>query len=325
MPTLANSWWLLLWVVIPLWIFWWRRQQPATMMYSYLPLWGSRACSVRDWVPFVLRCLTWFVLVLAMARPQKVTHVHEALTRGIDIMLVLDTSTSMRGLDFKPQNRLQAAQDVIRDFVEKRPYDRIGAVVFAALAYTQCPLTTDHDVLVDLIANTDIGQIDDGTAIGLAVATAVKRLRGSDAESRIIILLSDGENNAGGIDPLTAAELAKTLDVKIYSIGVGKHGRVLYPYVDNFGRKRYAYLSASFNEQGLKQLASITGGQYFRAENKEDLLDIYNHIDQLEKTDIKINEYRQYEEYFMYLIWLALGLWLMELMWRYLWRRGYPE
>ena len=322
---LANPWWLILWAVIPLLIKWKRHRTLASLLYSHVPLWKNAFVVPRDRLPCVLRCLTWFVLVLAMARPQNVTHLQQALTRGIDIMLVLDTSTSMRCLDFKPQNRLQAAQDVIVKFVSQRKHDRIGTVVFGALAYTQCPLTTDQGIVLDLIKKTAIGEIDDGTAIGLAVAMAVKRLKDSDAKSRIIILLSDGENNAGGVDPLTAAQLAQTLGIKIYSIGIGKNGKVLYPFVDDFGRERHTYVNASFNEEGLKQLASLSGGEYFRATNKEDLEKIYQHIDNLEKTEIKVNEYSQYKEYFGYLLWLALLLIGLELIWVYVIQRRYPE
>ncbi|OED34667.1 hypothetical protein AB834_06195 [PVC group bacterium (ex Bugula neritina AB1)] len=326
MPILASPWWLLLWLNIPFLIWWMKRKPLATLPYSNTSLLElQKPHAFKDNFVVGLRCAAWFFLVLAMARPQRVSYIEESLTRGVDIMLAIDTSSSMKALDFQPQNRLEASKDVIAEFVKMRKHDRIGSVVFSSLAYTQCPLTTDHKVLLDLIQKIQIGEIEDGTAIGLAVATAVKKLSKSEAKSRIVILLSDGENNAGGVDPLVVAKLAKSLDIKVYSIGIGKKGKVLYPVVDPFGRTHKTYVDARFNEKGLKDLANESGGKYFRAEKKEELKKIYDDINELEKTDIKLKQYRQYKEYFFYLLWIGFFLIFLEYIWTYWINRRYPE
>lgn len=317
---LASPWWLLLLLGIPVMVLLFIKRRPEALLFANISFFSgvARTRWSRRHVIVTLRCLAWFFLVLAMARPQYVKQSSDVLTRGIDMMLLVDVSTSMYCLDFKPQNRLEAAKDVIKDFVERRVNDRIGAIVFSGVAFTQCPLTNDYQVLLDLIDQTEIGMIEDGTAIGMAVATAVKRLKESDAKSKIVIMLTDGENNAGEIDPLTAAELAKTLGIKVYTIGIGKDGKVPYPTTDMFGRGVYTMVNVKLNETGLREVAEVTGGEFFRADNRDRLESIYETIDQLEKTEIKVKQYYQYTEFFMYFLYLALLMMLGEFWFRFL-------
>jgi len=265
-------------------------------------------------VVILLRVLALALIIVAAARPQSGTVVHEVTAEGIDIMLVLDTSTSMKAEDFKPHNRLAVAKDVIKDFVAGRSNDRIGLVVFAKQAFTQCPLTLDYGVLANFLDAVDFGLLEDGTAIGLAIATGVNRLRESDAESKIMILLTDGINNAGFPDPIPAAEIAKTLDVKIYAVGVGKPGKAPYPVEDPIFGKRYRYLPEQIDEGMLKQIAEMTGGLYFRAKTPEMLAEIYDQISALEKTEIQSQQYTRYHELFSFFALGGLGIFLLELV-----------
>jgi len=262
----------------------------------------------------ILRVLALTLIIVAAARPQSGTVVHEVTAEGIDIMLVLDTSTSMKAEDFKPHNRLAVAKEVIKDFVAGRTNDRIGLVVFAKQAFTQCPLTLDYGVLTNFLEAVDFGLLEDGTAIGLAVATGVNRLRESDAESKVMILLTDGINNAGFPDPLPAAEIAKTLNVKIYAVGVGKPGKAPYPVEDPIFGKRYRYLPEQIDEGMLKQIAEMTGGLYFRAKTPEMLAEIYDQISALEKTEIQSQQYTRYRELFSFFALGGLGIFLLELL-----------
>jgi Ca-activated chloride channel family protein len=323
MIRLASPWFLLFLMILPLFLWHFYKTKPANIYFSDLRLFeGIHFKNRRKWVLLILRCVAWGLLVLAMSRPQYISRTEEALTQGIDIVLVIDTSTSMLALDFKPLNRLDAAKEVVADFIRGRKQDRIGSVVFAALAYTQCPLTMDYRVLLNLLNETKIGMIDDGTAIGMALALAVKRLQKSNAKSKVVVLLSDGGNTAGEIDPKTAAELAKSFGIKVYAVGVGKEGEVLYPRRDMFGRLRYVPVQSTLNEKALREIAQITGGRYFRAENQERLEDIYEDIDALEKTEIKIKEYFQYKEYFVYCLWGALFLLFLEFLLKgFIWRK----
>lgn len=320
----VNWFWML--AVIPLCVFLWRRSGRPTMYFSSQTLLkGLEDTSKwRRRIKIICRSAALALIIIALARPQWVSQSEQILTRGIDIVLTLDLSSSMKALDFKPSNRLRAAKDVIRDFIGRRKSDRIGAVVFAALSYTQCPLTTDYNVLLDLIEQVDIGMIEDGTAIGMALATSVKRLKDSDAKSKIVILLTDGDNNAGEVDPVTAAKLAKTMGIKVYTVGMGKEGEVPFPVTDAWGQQRYVMVENTMNEAVLKRIAEETGGQFFRAENKRALEDIYKQIDQLEKTDVKINTFYRYQEFFIYALALALLFLTIEFVWTYFWMRQFP-
>jgi len=246
----------------------------------------------------ILRLLAVALLFIALARPQSGSQERELSTEGIDIVMVLDISGSMKAEDFQPNNRLFVAKEEIEKFISKRVSDRIGLVVFARTAFTQCPLTLDYDVLKSFLRQVDFGIIDDGTAIGTALATAVNRLKDSKAKSKVIILLTDGVNNSGEIDPLTAANIAKTFDMKVYTIGVGRPGNSQYTVDDPIFGKRVVYMANEIDEESLTQIAKETGGKYFRARSKDELDAIYDDIDSLEKTEIKVKQYINYKELF---------------------------
>lgn len=262
----------------------------------------------------VLRTLAIVFLAFALARPQSGRKGQEVSAEGIDIMLVLDISGSMRAEDFKPQNRLHVAKQVIKEFIERRHSDRIGLVVFSKQSFTQCPLTLDYGVLFNFLDQVDFGMIEDGTAIGLAIANAVNRLRESDAKSKVVILLSDGRNNAGEIDPITAAQAAKAMNVKIYTIGAGKPGNAPYPIDDPIFGRRYVYIQNEIDEPTLRQIAQITGGEYFRAKDEKTLASIYKRISRMEQTEIKVKEYLQYNELFSRYAFLGLMLLVAEII-----------
>ncbi|MBD3257703.1 VWA domain-containing protein [candidate division GN15 bacterium] len=262
----------------------------------------------------VLRVLAVIVFVLAFARPRAGTEIKEITSEGIDIMLALDVSSSMQAEDFKPHNRLYVAKEEIKKFVNKRVNDRIGLVVFARNSFTQCPLTVDYGVLLKFVDQIDFGVVEDGTAIGMAIANGVNRLRDSESESKIMILLTDGDNNAGEIDPLTAANLATAFDIKIYTIGAGKPGNAMFPVQDPIFGKRYVYQPTKINEEMLKEIADITGGQYFRARSGEELDEIYTLIDEMEKTEVKVAQHTQYTELFHYFTALGLALVVLEMV-----------
>jgi Ca-activated chloride channel family protein len=247
-------------------------------------------------LPLALRLAAVALLALALARPQAGTHTREVTSEGVDIVLVLDISTSMRGEDFRPRNRLEEAKAQAAEFIRKRPADRIGLVVFAAQAYTQCPLTLDHDLLLDFLGEVEMGLVEDGTAIGSALATGANRLRESKAESKVMVLLTDGDNNAGSVDPLTAARAAAAVGAKIYTIGVGKEGQVPYPVQDPIFGKRYQYVATNLDEATLRAVAEAAGGRYFRAQNTQALAEIYAEIDQLERSEISSVERIDYRE-----------------------------
>ena len=235
-------------------------------------------------------------------------------SEGIDILLILDISGSMRAEDFKPDNRLHAAKAVIHDFLDDRKNDRIGLVVFAGESFTQCPLTLDYQILGKLLLSVEIGMLEDGTAIGDALANATNRLRYSTAKSKIAILLTDGENNAGTIDPLTAAQAAKALDIKVYTIGMGKEGGAFIPYHDPIFGLQYSPNKTYVDEETLKQIAEITDGRYFRATDNQKLSEIYQEINQLETTKIEVTEYTRYKELAAYPLILATLLLMLEII-----------
>ena len=262
-----------------------------------------------------LRLFALAALVVAVARPQSVATAERVSSSGIDIVLALDTSGSMRAEDFQPDNRLTVAKRVIHDFIDQRKSDRIGLVVFAGTSFTQCPLTLDYPMLEALLAQVDFGILEDGTAIGTAIANGVNRLADSKAKSRILILLTDGENNAGPIDPITAANLAATRGVRVYTIGVGKEGMVRMPIQTPFG-VRYQRVESHIDEAVLKQIAKTTGGRYFRADAADSLREIFATIDKLEKSEVAVKQYHRYGELFPWPVAMALAVLLIETLLR---------
>lgn len=329
---LADQW--LLWILVPLFMLWvgawwvlpWlagRRGRRAAVKYSSVDtlkrLKPSRRIVLRRFVEG-LRILTIGLLILAMARPQTGRKQTQVRTEGIDIVLVLDTSGSMQALDLdadrpinRRRNRLQVAKEVVDEFVQGRSNDQIGLVVFGNEAFTQCPLTLDHGIVATFMEGVEIGMAGDATAIGSALGTAVKRLRDSQAESKVIILLTDGRNNAGALSPRKAAEIAQTFGVKVYAIGAGTRGRAPF-VVDSLFGKQVVYESVEIDEETLRDIAEQTGGQYFRAEDTSALKSIYQEIDEMEKTEIKTSSYMEYNEQFRRFLMPALALLLLEVV-----------
>jgi Ca-activated chloride channel homolog len=246
---------------------------------------------------FIIRIAVLSLIIIVLARPQSSENWENVSTEGIDIVMALDVSTSMLARDLKP-DRLEAAKNVATQFIAGRPYDRIGLVIFAGESFTQCPITNDHVVVTNLLRNTKTGAIEDGTAIGNGLATAVNRLKDSDAISRVVILLTDGENNRGEIPPLTAGEIAKTYGIRVYTIGVGTIGTAPYPFQTPFGTQMQD-VPVKIDEELLQNIADITGGKYYRATNNEKLKTIYEEIDALEKSKISVKEFSKKKEEFM--------------------------
>lgn len=273
-------------------------------------------------VPFVLRIIILALLIVALARPQSTDNWKNITTEGIDIMLALDISGSMKAQDFKP-NRLEASKDVAIEFISGRPYDRIGLVVFSGESFTQCPLTTDHKVLINLFNDIRSGMIEDGTAIGVGLGNAVNRLKDSKSVSRIIILLTDGVNNQGEIAPVTAAEIAKRFNIRVYTIGVGTYGTAPFPFDTPYG-VQYQDVEVKIDENTLKEIAKKTNGKYFRATDKEKLKDIYEEIDKLEKSKIEIKKHSKKNEEYFPLVILAGILLLIEILLRITILRSIP-
>jgi len=264
-------------------------------------------------LPFALRAAAFALLVVALARPQDVEQNVRTNTEGIDIMLAIDVSGSMLARDFKP-DRITAAKEVAGSFIADRYGDRIGLVAFAGEAFTQSPLTTDQSTLQTLLARIRSGLIEDGTAIGNGLATAINRLRESDAKSKVIILLTDGVNNQGQIAPMTAAEIAKAQGIRVYTIGVGTEGMAPYPAIDMFGNLTFVNQKVEIDEKVLKAISDMTGGRYFRATDKEKLKAVYDEINQLEKSKIEVMEHISYHELFLTWALAALGLLFAEFL-----------
>ena len=268
-------------------------------------------------VPFVLRCVAVALLIVAVARPQSAEHNTKTNTQRIDIVLAIDVSTSMLAQDFKP-DRITAAKEVAASFVADRPTDRIGLVVFAGESLTQSPLTTDQSSLQTMLARIRSGVIEDGTAIGNGLATSINRLRESDAKSKVIILLTDGVNNRGQISPLTAAQIAKEYGIRVYTIGVGTRGKAPYPATDMFGNPTIVMADVEIDEQMLTSIAEQTGGQYFRAVDKQKLVAIYDQINTLEKSKVEVSHRTiLHEEYLKYAL-VALAALVLEFVMKYL-------
>jgi Ca-activated chloride channel family protein len=316
-PHLADSAWLLLLLALPA-LAWahHRRSSPGALTYSRLPTGTRRRGAWRLHLPFYARLAALACLVLALARPQLGYAWEESLTEGIDIQIVLDVSGSMGAEDFQPKNRLTVAKQVVKDFVAGRPGDRIGMVVFSGAAMTRAPLTTDREMLNLLIDSVDLNSLPDGTAIGVALASAAARLKDSAAKTKIIVLVTDGVNNAGAIDPISAAALVKGLGIKVYSVGVGSGGRVTVPLQAQdpvTGRtvvRRYL-MNVPVDEALLRQIAQRTGGQFYKATDREGLQRIFHEIDRLEKTPLQVKRYVRYREVFPPLVWAGLGLLLL--------------
>ncbi len=315
----AYPWVLFFLLAIPVMGVWyWKfgRKRSASVTYSSLDVLKNYKLSLKErfyFLPVILRLLALALFIIALARPQSFSSGENIYAEGIDIALVLDVSGSMLAEDFKP-NRLDASKKVINDFIGKRTSDRIGLVIFAGESFTQCPLTVDYSVLTGLVKEIKSGNLEDGTAIGNAVANGVNRLKESKAKSKVIILVTDGVNNSGEVDPVTSAEIAKTFGIKIYAIGVGTKGEAPYPIHTPFG-VRYQMMPVEIDEAVLKDMAKITDGKYYRALNNNKLQDIYDEIDRLEKTKVEITSYRNATEHFygwlgggLILLFLELGL-----------------
>jgi Ca-activated chloride channel family protein len=313
----AHPYFLLLLLLIPLAVWYvarWRRER--SVAYSSLDLLLGAGLEASAWKRYLTLCLRMLVLaliVVALARPQTGRSKHTTYSEGIDIMLVLDTSGSMQAQDFEPKNRLFVAKEVMKEFITKRPEDRIGLVVFAADALTQCPLTLDHTLLAKLVDGVDFGLLDDGTAIGVGLATACNRLRASKAKSKIVVLLTDGQNNAGMVDPMTAARVAASLGLKVYTIGVGTRGRAPIPVDDPVFGRRLISVEVDIDEVTMRKIAELTGGKYFRATDTDELVSIYNQIDQMEKTRVESETFVEYTERYLWFVLPAVGLFVLEL------------
>ncbi|MCK4774554.1 MAG: VWA domain-containing protein [Candidatus Krumholzibacteria bacterium] len=303
-------------VLVPVVYLAFRKQRGRSVAYSSINLVSDAGLEAGSWKRYgktALRVLVLALVIVAVARPQTGQSEYTTHTEGVDILLVLDTSGSMQAQDFKPKNRLHVAKEVVKEFVGKRKHDRIGLVVFAAQAVTQCPLTLDYPVLTRLIDEVDIGMLEDGTAIGVALATAVNRLKNSQAESRIVVLLTDGQNNTGMVDPTTAAKVAAAMGIKVHTIGVGTKGRAPMPVNDPIFGKRLISVEVDLDEDTLTKIAELTDGQYFRATDRVELFEIYDRIDELEKTRIASETYVEYTDRFPWFLLPALGLLTLEL------------
>ena len=306
-------------LIIPLivaWYVWRHKRQEVHIQLSSIKPFIARKSKRLYWqhVSFVLRMCVLALLIVALARPQSTNRWNKRTTEGIDIMIALDISSSMRAEDFRP-NRVEAAKNVAIEFVSDRPNDRIGLALFASESFTQCPLTTDKAVLVNLFKSVQIGMIQDGTAIGLGLANAISRIKDTDTKSKVIILLTDGVNNTGDIDPITAAEIAQTFGVRVYTIGVGSKGDAPYPFETPFGIQ-YQRIPVDIDEPMLKQIANMTGGAYFRATDNNKLKEIYQEIDKMEKTKTDVKEFSKKNEKFTLFAALALLLLLIEIVLR---------
>ena len=310
--TFAYPWVLAGLAIVPVMVVWWLwkyRKQEAALQHSSLSLFAGLKKSLRQrlrWMPYALRTVAVAALIVALARPQSDLSRQETSMEGIDIVVALDVSSSMLAEDFKP-NRLEAAKKVASDFVEGRKNDRIGLVAFAGEAYTKVPLTVDRQVLQEQLKGLKLGSMSDGTALGDGTATAINRVKDSKAKSKVIILLTDGVNNQGSVDPMNAAEIAAMYDIRLYTIGMGSRGTAPYPLRDQFGRVHYQNMEVEIDEELLKEMSAATkDGQYFRATDKKKLEEIFSQIDQMEKSKINVLQFSKKKDEFIGLLWLAL-------------------
>lgn len=308
----ANPEYFWLMAVLPFYIGYviWKHfsRNRASLTFSSTAIFDKMPGNYKPWLvwltPLLYSCAFTF-FVIALARPQLQNTTVEQYVEGIDIMMSIDISTSMRAEDLKP-NRLLAAKEIVADFIEARDNDRIGINVFARESFTVVPPTIDHNLAVEMLETVNMGMVRDGTAIGVGIATAINRLRESQAESRVIILLTDGMNNAGEVDPITAGELAANYGIRVYTMGVGTRGTAPYPVDDPVFGRRYQNVEVDIDEEMLQQIATMTGGRYFRATTTEELSEIYGEIDELETTEIEEVLYRDYED--RYARWLIAGM-----------------
>lgn len=311
----ANVGYLFLLLLLIPYIIWYilkHRKNEATLQISDARVYAHTPRSYKNYllhVPFILRVISLILIILVLARPQTTDSWQNSEIEGIDIMMAIDVSTSMLAEDLKP-NRLEAAKEVASQFVAGRPNDNIGITLFAGESFTQCPLTVDHAVLLNLIKEIKCGLIEDGTAVGMGIANAVTRLKDSKAKSKVIILLTDGTNNRGDISPLTAAEIAKSFGIRVYTIGVGTNGMAPYPY-PVAGRVQYVNMQVEIDEKTLTQIAGITEGNYFRATSNTKLKEVYEEIDKLEKTKLSVKEFSKREEEYQ---WFALAAFVCVLL-----------
>jgi Ca-activated chloride channel homolog len=319
----AEKHWFWLMLLIPLMALWYifnSKKREGELNFSSFTLLKGVKPSLRARLRhllFVLRICAFALMIAALARPQSRSSWKDSKTEGIDIIISMDISPSMLAKDFKP-NRLAAAKEVLGEFIDARPNDRLGLVIFGGVAFTQCPLTTDHKVLKNMIPAIKVGMVDDGTAIGLGLATSVGRIKESTAKSKVVILISDGVNNTGEIAPLTAAELAETYGIRVYCIGVGSRGKALTP-VARYTQDEYEYdyVDVEIDEKVMTEICNRTGGQYFRATNKESLKNIYKEIDKLEKTIISEKSFTNKAEHFIPLALAGAILLLLEFILKY--------
>ena len=318
--TFANPQFLYGLFIIPLLVVWYIYKDSklkSDILYPSIAVFKNIKPSLRQrlrHIVFLLRMITLGFLIICLARPQSSARGENIYSEGIDIVLLIDISGSMLAADFSP-NRLEAAKRVASEFIDGRTNDRIGLVIFAAESFTQCPMTMDYTVLKNLLAEVRSRMLEDGTAIGMGIATSVNRLKDSKSKSKVIILLTDGVNNRGAIDPLTATQLAQSYGIRIYTIGVGTMGQAPFPIETPYGI-RYQNMPVEIDENMLKQVASMTSGEYFRATDNKKLKEIYNNIDQLEKTKIEVREFRRYTELFYSFLIIALISLLAEVVLR---------
>ncbi|MBW7887176.1 MAG: VWA domain-containing protein [Bacteroidetes bacterium] len=324
----ANPGLLLLLLLIPVlavWYYYRLQKNESEVRYSTLLPFSAISFTLRErlrHLPFILQMAALTLLIIALARPRTTSKGEDVYSEGIDIVLAMDISGSMLAEDFQP-NRIEAAKSVAQDFISGRINDRIGLVIFAGESFTQCPLTVDYAVLKNLIKKVKSGMIEDGTAIGMGLATAVNRLKESKAKSKVIILLTDGVNNRGEIDPVTAAQIAQTFGIRVYTVGVGTIGQAPYPVQTPFGT-RYQMIPVDLDENSLTKIAEMTGGKYFRATDNRKLKAIYNEIDKLEKTKIEVRSYRHYQELFYPIATLAFFLLIVDVGISQTWLRKLP-
>ena len=313
--TFANPDFLYLLLIIPVvWVWYFFRHNKRNTHLQISSFNGLKARSWKSWgrhLLFIFRTLAIGLLIVAFARPQSTASWEDMTTEGIDIILAMDISGSMLAQDLTP-DRLDASKKVAMDFISERPNDRMGLVIFSGESFTQCPLTTDHQVLQNLFKDVKSGIVEDGTAIGMGLATAVNRLKESEAKSKVVILLTDGVNNQGSIAPMTAAEIAQQFDVRVYTIGVGTQGYAPYPFKTPFGTTVYQDVEVKIDEQTLQDIATATNGKYFRATSNEALQEIYQEIDQLERSKIEVKEYHKKNEEFLIFAFLGLLLLIFE-------------
>jgi len=308
---------LVLFVPIVIWYILKQRKSQATLQISSLEGFNKAPKTFKIFLRhgmYILRFLSVALLIVVIARPQSTDHWQNVSTEGIDILISLDISSSMLAQDFQP-NRLEASKDVATEFISGRPNDRIGLVIFSGESFTQCPLTTDHAVVINLFNDVESGMIEDGTAIGMGLATSINRIKDSNAKSKVVILLTDGVNNRGAIAPITAAEIAKTFGIRVYTIGVGSEGMAPYPVQTPYGTQ-YQNMPVQIDEEVLKEIAEMTDGKYFRATNNQKLIEIYREIDQLEKTKIDVTEFSKKKEEYLLFLFIAGILLLTELLFK---------